>query len=1090
MASMLARTVHFLVGGATLLSGGLNDCLTPFDASCSSGISNLDALMRNSTADEPTLLLPLIDRNTPFVQMHPLSWAVNRLVYQGILGLEVFITAPSLLQQHKLDGISSRDLSSLQTPDFPFLLSNVAVAPGNSWSAYHIPVYFDEETGLAVMSIINNGEQYTVDQKESAIGLLNDIERINKQSGCYGDNPGQSLYDSYFDNKTSTETEKKCWIPVVVYSDVKTTFEDWLQAVTNHEFPPALVVYMEEKIEKYAVPTLLGGVWVVSYEISSSQYDEMTLQIADGGRALDSVELVGIDMATIPDELKDESYVRLQTTLSQLATEAAGNDPVVGQSVEVPVQRTGTYRRCKAGMCETGNLYTDAIRWYTKSDIAFQGSGGFRGTGWAAGGVQVSDLWSALPFDNDVCTGVISGANMFQLFNYSIHYATFEGEDTQNGGLLLQLSGMRLSYNLQLPNTTRIVKMEIWDEETDTYSNVVPHKLYSFATDSFICFVYHSYPELLGEESLDRPGEVPGFVGDTPIVQSIAADYLAQFQETSYNAFLPGSRLVNRTDILEPLNFIQTAADCQRGEYFETNNSSCASCPNEPSAAFLSQELEFDTEETLYACIKLVNVAQSSVGVQLKSLPSYASVVSVKDEAGNTTRFNIFQSPIRMEPGETLFFNVTIDFDALEAGTAQGSVSFSVKDGGRFPGCTGQDASFEVFARKYPAQQLNQLGNLRIVGFILAAIACALALAATAWVIRYRGKQVVRVMQPNFLCAISMGVFIMATAMIPTSIDDEIVSQEIADISCMAVPWLLSIGFTIAMSALFSKLWRIHRLFAATRQGRRVQLKEKDVIAPFAVMFLFNVTVVLVWTIWAPLKFARVPVLNEPWNSYGNCQSDNEHLGNVLIALAFVVNVGPVVAAAYIAYQVRNVSDEFSEAKRVGLALFMWVQLFLVAGPMYFLIENDNPSGRYFLEIGTIFVISVSMLCLIFVPIVWSKQKHSMMYSKRNLGDNAERPSLSEPFSESKVSQQLGSTSQFTRGPGTDRNKLEKYSLRNKGPKVTGVHWSPQSSTGNVREQPQTSKLSKDQSHSSHATTDNMDPLHESSEMEDSENKD
>ena len=151
MASILARTVHFIVGGAALLSGGLGDCLTPFDVSCESGIANLDALMRNLTGDQPTLLLPFIDRNSPFVQMHPLSWAVNRLVYQEMLGLNVFSTSPLLLQQHKVDGISSRDLSSLQTSEFPFLLSNVAVSPGNSWSAYQIPLYFRVK-----FTIINN----------------------------------------------------------------------------------------------------------------------------------------------------------------------------------------------------------------------------------------------------------------------------------------------------------------------------------------------------------------------------------------------------------------------------------------------------------------------------------------------------------------------------------------------------------------------------------------------------------------------------------------------------------------------------------------------------------------------------------------------------------------------------------------------------------------------------------------------------------------------------------------------------------------------------------------------------------------------
>lgn len=635
---------------------------------------------------------------------------------------------------------------------------------------------------------------------------------------------------------------------------------------------------------------------------------------------------------------------------------------------------------------------------------------------------------------------------MFQLFNYSLYYSTFEGEDTRTGGILLQVSGMRLSFNLQLPNTTRIVKMEIWDEETGTYNDVERHKLYSFATDSFICYVYGRYPIILGEESLDGPGEVPGFIGDTPIVQLVVADYLAQFNETPYDYSVPGSRLVNRTDILQPLNFIQTEDDCVPGEYWEENISTCASCPNEPSVAILSERLEFDSEDRLHGSIKLVNVEQSSVGVFIKSLPSYVSIESAINEAGNLTKFSISKDTIGMLPGETLTLNVTVDFDILETGTAQGSVALGVIDGGNYPGCTGRDVTFEVFARKFPAQELNQLGNLRYVGFVLTAVACSLALAATAWVVIYRKKQVVKVMQPNFLCAISIGVFIMALAMIATSIDDQVVSQESADMACMAVPWLLSLGFTISMSALFSKLWRIHRLFSATRKGQRVKLTEKDVIAPFAVMFLFNFTVVLIWNLWSPLKFVRVQVLDEPWSSYGNCQSDDETLGIVLTAIAFLVNVGPLAAASYMAYQVRNVSDEFSEAKRVGLALFIWVQFVLVGLPMYFLIESDNPSGRYFLETGSIFIICVSMLSLIFVPIIWSKQQHSMMHSSRKLVvQKGKSSALPESLADTQApNSRRGSSAQYSRGSGlNDRNRLEHYSLREKGPRVTGVNWTP-----------------------------------------------
>ena len=93
----------------------------------------------------------------------------------------------------------------------------------------------------------------------------------------------------------------------------------------------------------------------------------------------------------------------------------------------------------------------------------------------------------------------------------------------------------------------------------------------------------------------------------------------------------------------------------------------------------------------------------------------------------------------------------------------------------------------------------------------MAILAGMLSLFLTGWVFRYRQIQVVRTLQPTFLVTISMGVLVMALAMIPMSIDDEIAPQRISDMSCMSLPWLLSLGFSFAMSALFAKLWRIER---------------------------------------------------------------------------------------------------------------------------------------------------------------------------------------------------------------------------------------------------------------------------------------
>ena len=88
--STKVQTRHF-----PLLSGELEECITPDDETCVGGMSSVAALQRyyannsrsaESNESEPSILLPYIDKASPLVQIHPLQWALNRLV----LGQQLF----------------------------------------------------------------------------------------------------------------------------------------------------------------------------------------------------------------------------------------------------------------------------------------------------------------------------------------------------------------------------------------------------------------------------------------------------------------------------------------------------------------------------------------------------------------------------------------------------------------------------------------------------------------------------------------------------------------------------------------------------------------------------------------------------------------------------------------------------------------------------------------------------------------------------------------------------------------------------------------------------------------------------------------
>ena len=154
-----------------------------------------------------------------------------------------------------------------------------------------------------------------------------------------------------------------------------------------------------------------------------------------------------------------------------------------------------------------------------------------------------------------------------------------------------------------------------------------------------------------------------------------------------------------------------------------------------------------------------------------------------------------------------------------------------------------QGNSCKIPEEELPPPDYNYLTNIRPVGLSFFAITWAFALLCGGWTEMYRNNRVVKVSQPPFLRLIILGCLIMASSIIPLSIDDSIASQKGCSIACMSFPWvgtivlcfslpcliiarlindlflydpkLLSIGFTATFAALFSKIWRLSKVLDA-----------------------------------------------------------------------------------------------------------------------------------------------------------------------------------------------------------------------------------------------------------------------------------
>ena len=200
----------------------------------------------------------------------------------------------------------------------------------------------------------------------------------------------------------------------------------------------------------------------------------------------------------------------------------------------------------------------------------------------------------------------------------------------------------------------------------------------------------------------------------------------------------------------------------------------------------------------------------------------------------------------------------------------------------------------------------NLLGSLVYVGYSCFGFIGVASFSCIVWTVWNRTGTVVRASQPAFLIMAAIGIFLMASALVPLSYDDhsgsDTLSQSFAVGVCMSIPWLAFMGFTCTFGALFSKTWRINKFFHSKSAFGRLSISELDVIAPFFVLLFLNSIVLICWTIIDPLTYERNFLLGtDYWNreiaSVGRCQSDH--------ALAYLV---PLAACKCICYAYWNFS--------------------------------------------------------------------------------------------------------------------------------------------------------------------------------------
>jgi len=157
----------------------------------------------------------------------------------------------------------------------------------------------------------------------------------------------------------------------------------------------------------------------------------------------DSAEIVGHEGRLIPvDPALYEPDAAILAKLEQYRSAYPEIREVVGTTA-------ARLNRRYIEESDIGNLFADALRTVAETDVAFIHAGSLR-KDLPAGDVRVVDLLDAYPFVDDVIVKTMSGEQIRRALEQSL---------TLDRGLM-QLSGLRTTYDLTLPTGNRLLSVE------------------------------------------------------------------------------------------------------------------------------------------------------------------------------------------------------------------------------------------------------------------------------------------------------------------------------------------------------------------------------------------------------------------------------------------------------------------------------------------------------------------------------------------------------------------------------------------------------------------------------------------------------
>lgn len=274
--------------------------------------------------------------------------------------------------------------------------------------------------------------------------------------------------------------------------------------------------------------------------------------------------------------LPEDASVKALADQAALQFDTWGKEVIIPQN---PYQFNGARENVRTRETNLGNLIGDAMLAYGQTgfneptDFAVTNGGGIRAS-IEPGAVTLADTIAVLPFGNRIVQIKVTGAQVKEMFEFSVRAAaekTADGEVvldafeqpklSANGGFLHVSNSIRVYYDATkkrtlMPNEDtnasentmpgeRVLHIEIFDRNTQTFRALDEQATYTMATNDFIAAGGDGYT-MLGGETEEGPSldtVLIDFLKQTAAVRLLRTNTQANLAD--YKEAFPNARIVS-----------------------------------------------------------------------------------------------------------------------------------------------------------------------------------------------------------------------------------------------------------------------------------------------------------------------------------------------------------------------------------------------------------------------------------------------------------------------------------------------------------------------------------------------------------------